>query len=157
MRIDERIEEQVRKAFSAVVGKDGDEMVAAVSELTEDDAQTALGYALFVVGYIVNEAFPDGPSESDLRSMADDIVSGVSEWVNIGSVDSVAALLGAAGSGDTTFDGITQDDLPGMAFVTGGYLLARYRLKDQRWWEYLNEIWARAEQTPDPRVGGTTD
>lgn len=150
MRIDERIEGQVRKAFSAVVGKDGDEMVAAIRDLGEDDAQAAVGYALFVVGYIVNDAFPNGPTEPDLRSIADDVITGVSDWVRIGTVDTVATFLRAAGAGDTTFRGITQDDLPGTAFVCGGYLLARYRREDQRWWEYLNEIWAAAEAAPEP-------
>lgn len=150
MRVDERIEEHVRRAFSAVVGKDGDGMVAAIRDLGEEDAKTAVGYAVFVVGYIVNNAFPDGPNQADLRSMAEDVITGVADWVKVGTVDVVAAFLGSAATGATTFEGIAQEDLPGMAFVCGGYLLARYRLKKQRWFEYLDEIWNAAETAPEP-------
>lgn len=149
MRIDERIEESVRKAFSAVVAKDGDTMVKTILALGEKDAETAVRYALYVVGYVVNNAHPHGATNADLRAMASDLADGVADWVNVGDTDTVASFLRSAASGDTTFEGIPAEDVPGTAFVCGGYLLARYRLEDQRWWEYLNEVWEAAEAAPD--------
>jgi hypothetical protein len=57
----------------------------------------------------------------------------------------VATLLGVAARGDETLDRLDAGDIAGMTFVCAGHLLAWYSLEGQKWWDYLNEIWAAAE------------
>jgi hypothetical protein len=150
MHIDARIEEQVREAFRAVIAKDGDRLVAALRDLSTEDFATAVAYGLFVLGYVVNDVFRAGPSEDELRSMARKIIHGVSEWVDLGSEDEVARLLAAAANGDASFPGVPREDIVGIVFVSGGYLLGVYRRSNEHWWDYLNEIWQELLAAPDP-------
>jgi hypothetical protein len=145
MQIDETIEGHVREAYSAVVGRDGDRMVRAFEGLTEDARRNAIALGAFVCGFIINDAYPQGPTDADLLNTAKDIVEEESGWIDLGSAESVAAFLGAVARGDTSFPGVPKEDIVGHIFVCGGHLLATRREENQRWWEYLNEIWASAE------------
>ncbi len=149
MKIDERIEGHVREAFSAVVGRDGDRMAAAFNGLNEKDSQQALGLGLTVCEFVLNDAFGDSPSDDELLIEARDIVESESAWVDLGAPEQVAVFLRSVAHGDTTFAGMRGKDVLGLAFVCGGHLLATRSLEDQKWWEYLNEIWAAVEAGPE--------
>jgi hypothetical protein len=150
MDIDQRIESHVRKAYSRVVGRDGDGMIAALADLDDTDWQMAVWLGVFVCGFIVKDVFPDGPTDDELRGLAQGIIDAESDWVDLGPVDQVATYLRAAADGDPTLAGLPRKDVIGLTFVCGGHLLATHRLKDQNWWEYLDEIWAALEATPAP-------
>jgi hypothetical protein len=150
MQIDERIEEKVREAYRGVVARDGDRVTAAFRDLGEDDSKAAVGLGLFACGYIVNDVYPDGPTEADLRELARQVVKAESSWIDLGNIDAVANFLGVAAKGDTSFSGVRAEDVTGLTFVCGGHLLATYREKDKHWWDYLDAIWAAAESASDP-------
>lgn len=149
MRIDERIEECVREAFAAAIAKEGDRMVAALKPLSEEDARTGIGYAVFVCGHVINALFPDGPTHDDLLAMAQRVVDSERGWVNLGEAGNVANFLGAAAQGDTTFPDVNKEDVIGYAFVCGAYLLTSYRRDGQTWWTHLDEVWEAAQSVPD--------
>jgi hypothetical protein len=148
MKIDERIEAHVREAFSAVIGKDGDRLVAALDGLDEHDSQIAIGLGLTVCEFVLKDAYGDNPTEAELLDEARDIVAAESEWVDLGTPEQVATFLGAVAREDTSFAGLSRKDIVGLTFVCGGHLLATRSLDDQKWWEYLNEIWAAVEASP---------
>ena len=144
MRIDEQIEERVRAAFSAAIARDGDAMVGALYGLTEQQAQQALGLALYACGFVVNDIFREGATDEEVRALAQQITETEASWVRL-DVDTVAGTLRAAARGDASLDGVDHADLVGNAFVSGGHLLAAFRTDDQEWWQYLNEIWEHLE------------
>lgn len=138
VHLEQRIEEQVREAFSGVVGSDGDRMVGAIQSLDEEDARKAVGLALYVCGHIVNDIYPDGATEAELQELAQAIVTEESDWVDVGDAATIAKFLGEVAKGQDP--SISQSELAGTAFVCGGHLLASFSNEDQKWWEYLNEI-----------------
>lgn len=150
MKIDERIEECVREAFAAAIAKEGDRMVGALKPLSEQDARTSIGYAVFVCGHVTGALFLEGPTQDDLVTMAQRIIDSEGDWVNLGDAENVAHFLGAAARGDTSFPNVKRDDIIGYAFVCGAYLLTSYRRDGQTWWTHLDEVWEAAQALPDP-------
>jgi hypothetical protein len=150
MQIDKRVEAQVREAFSGAIGQDGDRMVAAIQQLNETDAVRAAQLGVFAVGFVMKHAFGDSPTAEDAQETARDIIEWASSWVELGTPDEVANFLLSAARADISFPGVPNEDLVGLTFVCGGYLLATRRLKDQRWYEYLDEIWNMLEAMPEP-------
>lgn len=149
MQIDERVEARVREAFSAAIGGDGDQMVTALQGLDENDAIRAVQLGLYVVGFVMKHAFGPSPSAADAEETAREVIDRTSSWVDLGTPAEVAAYLLSAARGDVAFPGVPKEDLIGLTFVCGGYLLATRRLEDQRWYEYLDQIWAALEAAPD--------
>ncbi|MET8309741.1 hypothetical protein [Micromonospora sp. NPDC005173] len=145
MRVDERVEEAVREAYRAVIAKDGDRLASALAGLNEHEAQRAVRYAVFVVGFIVNDVFRNGATEAELSGLADKIIASESSWIELGPREDLASLLSAAAGGDVTATSTARADVVGNTFVVGGFLLTSFRLDDQRWWDYLDEIWAAME------------
>ncbi|MEU4529770.1 hypothetical protein AB0F49_16220 [Micromonospora ureilytica] len=145
MRVDERVEEAVREAYRAVIAKDGDRLAAALAGLDEREAETAIRYAVFVVGFIVKDVFRNGVAEAELLGLADKVIASESSWVNLGPREDLGRLLAAAASGDIASSTTDRADVVGNTFVVGGFLLTSFRLNDQRWWNYLDEIWTAME------------
>lgn len=149
MRIDERIEDHVRNAFSAVIARDGRKMVDALRGLDETDSRIALGLALYVCGFVVNDVYRDGATEHEVRELAEQITRSEANWVTL-DPDEVTTLLTAAATGDGTFGGLARKDVPALAFISGGHLVGAFSHDDQPWYEYLDEIWAAFEAQPQP-------
>lgn len=149
MNIDPRIEQHVREVYRGVIGKDPDRMMAAVRGLAPDDNAQVLAYGVFVLGYTIRDLFPDGASEADLRDLAAEMVESES-WADLGSIDGVTAMLQAAATPDLNFPRVPRDDLVGNIFVAGGYMLGCYRGENQKWSEYLDEVWQAALAAPEP-------
>ena len=151
MEIDPRIEEHVREAYRGVIARDGDRMVAAFRDLNAEDSAKAVAYGVFVLGYIVNDVFRDGASDTDLQTLAAKIIKSESDWINLNSADNLARVLRSAAVADVTFPGVPRGDVIGHVFAAGGYLLGVYRRADEEWWNYLDEIWAALLAAPDPQ------
>jgi hypothetical protein len=118
-------------------------MVASVSMLTADEHNKVFGYGVFVLGYTINDLYPDGPTEDELHELAVEML--LSEtWIDLGGEAHLVALLRGAAAGDPSLLETAVDDLVPNVFVAGGYMLASYRGDGQRWSEYLDEIWAAA-------------
>jgi len=149
MQISERIEGHVRDAFGAVISRDGDAMVEALKGLTAEDSATAVGLALYVVGFVVNDIHRDGATDEELATLARQITETESDWVQL-NPDTVASLLGAASTGDTLLGGVAREDLAGNVFVSAGHLLGAFSGQGQPWHEYLDEIWTALEAEPEP-------
>lgn len=150
MQIDERVEGHVRQAFSAVIGRDGDALAAALSRLSEQDRVAALGLALYVVGFVVNDIYRNGASDEELRTLARQIVDGESNWVTL-NIDTVARILRAAATGDASLGGVAKDEIAGNVFISGGHLLGAFSQKGQPWHAYLDEVWAAMEASTEPQ------
>ena len=144
MQIDEQVEDRVRKAFGAVIDRDGDAMVRALEGLDEQQAATALWLALYAVGYVVNDVYRDGVTGEGIRVLANQIVSTESGWITL-DTDTVTRLLGAAAKGDSSLGGVPREDVAGTAFVSGGHLLGAFSADGEPWWQYLDAIWAALE------------
>lgn len=149
MRVDDGVEKRLREAYSGAIGKDADRISRTLVGITNEETVTFVGLGLYVAGFIVNDIYPDGPTDDDVRELAAQIIEGESGWMDLGDDDTVARFLKAAATGDTTLGGLGGDDLMGHAIVCGGHLLSHYRLAGQRWYQYLDEIWAIAEAAPD--------
>jgi hypothetical protein len=149
MRIDERIEEVVREAYRAVIAKDGERLVSTFRGLSDEDSKKAIGYGIFVCGYIIGDVFRDGVKDEQLRDLAAKIVASESDWVDLGSPDDLANLLSNVAKGEAPFDNVPSEDALGTLFVCGAFMLTSFRLDRQNWWDYLGEIWAAAESMPD--------
>ena len=141
MRIDVQVEDRVRRALAGVIDRNGDAMVAALDGLSEEQAQHALGLALYAAGFVVNDVFRDGATDEELRALARQIVETESNWVTL-DVETVSHTLRAAAIGDPSVAGVAPGDVVGNAFVSAGHLLGAFSDDDQEWWEYLNEVWA---------------
>lgn len=141
MHVDPEIEQHVRDAFAAVIGRDGERFAAAFEGLDRDQSVAAATYGVVVVGYVVNSLFREGYADQQLRDLAARIVDGEKEWADL-DLDTVVRLLGSASAGDLKFPGVPREDVLGYLFVCGGYLLGIHRREGQEWWEYLDQIWA---------------
>lgn len=150
MKIDPRIERHVRQAYGAVATKDGAAIAPSFEGLSSQDSAIALGYGLFVVGFIVNDVLRDGVTDEALDGIARRAAESTSSWIDLGARSALVALMRAASKGDASIPDMPVEDLVGLTFVLGGYLLQAYRLDGQHWWEYLDDIWAQAEAMPDP-------
>lgn len=148
MQINEDVEARVREAYGAVIDRDGDRMVRAVRALDSDQGEHALKLALFVCAFIANDVYRDDPTLENLRHLADQVARAESKWVRV-AADQVVDVLNLALSGKQPSDALPVPDVLPVAIVTGGHLLAAFRLKDQRWWQYLEEIWEHLLATPD--------
>jgi hypothetical protein len=146
MRIDERIEDHVRAAFSAAIGKDGDGIFAALAGLREEDAREVLGLGLTVAEFILKDAFGDEPTPAELAAEAREMQEALPELLEFNDQDRIVTFLTAVAKGDTSLAGLPGEDVAWLTFVCGGYLLGTRRLHDQKWWEYLNEIWAIVDE-----------
>jgi hypothetical protein len=149
MKIDERIEEHVREAFSAAIGRDGDRLVAALDGLDERDSQTALALGLAVCEFVLNDAFGAEPTPAELSTEAEEMRGDLPELLSLDSREQIAAFLGTVARGDTAMAGLDAARIVWLTFVCGGYLLGTRSLDDQKWWEYLNEIWDSLGDTAD--------
>lgn len=149
MRIDPDVEAHLREAFAAVIAKDGDRMVTAFRGLDQEQSVEAARYAIFVVGFVVNDVFRKGWTEKQVGDLAAKVVQSEGSWIDLGSADEVARLLDAAGKGDLTFPGVPREDVMGHIVVCGAFLLTSFRLDGQHWWDYLNEVWEAALAAPD--------
>lgn len=135
---------KLSESYRGVVARDGDRMVGAFHDLDDEDWQQAIALGVFVAGFIVNDVHRDGGTEEQLRELATKIVESESGWIDL-EAETVARFLAAAATGDTSFSGVPREDIIGHTFVSGGHLLATYRLEGQDWWSYLDEIEAAAE------------
>jgi hypothetical protein len=151
MHIDRAIEERVRNALGAVIDRDGDRMVAALEGLSPGDLQHALGLGLVAVGYVVNDIHPEGVTDAEFSSLAQQIVDSEADWISL-DAEAVKRLLLAASVGDASLPGIESNDAVGLTFVSGGHLLAAFRADKERWFEYLDEIWGALSAAPDPQT-----
>src|SRR5262249_5590323 len=118
--------------------------------LGDKDFRRCVGYGLLVVRCAVFDIYPSGPTDENLRELAKKIVEKEADWVDLGDVERTARFLGAVAQDDPSFGGLDPDELMLLTFVCGGHLLSRYRLEDQRWWDYLNEIWDKVLAMPEP-------
>jgi len=100
MHVDPEIEQHVRNAFAAVVGRDGDRFAAAFEGLDRDQSVKAATYAVVVVGYVVNAGFREGSGDERLRGLAATIVDGEKEWVDLDvstkNQDGIEVIKGSA-------------------------------------------------------------
>lgn len=147
MDIEPQIEEHVREAYRAVIGKDGNRLVEAFRGLGDDDFRTAVHYGVLVIASVLN-GLPGGWTDAQLREVAGRLVGSESDWVDLGAPGDVAAVLTAAAKGDLRFPGAPSQDLVGTIFVAGGYLLTSYRADGQTWWEHLDDVWAALLAAP---------
>jgi hypothetical protein len=141
MNINERIEGRVRAAFSAAIGQDGDDLVAALEGLDEQGSREALGLGLTVIEFVLRDAFGDEPTTTTLSSEASEMRKDLPGLLEFVDQQDIATFLTAVARGDTTLAGLSAKDVGWLTFVCGGYLLDTRGLPDQKWWEYLNEIW----------------
>jgi hypothetical protein len=148
MQVSEQVLNRARQAFSAVIGRDGDAMVAALQGLSDDDSAALLGLALFVCGFVTKDVYRDGPTEEEYQTLARQIVETESSWVQL-NVATVTRLLRAAAEADMSLGGVQREDIAGNAFVAGGHLLGAFSLDGQTWWQYLDEIFAEMKTSPE--------
>lgn len=147
MPVDERAEERLREAFSGAIGRKPEKISAVLAGVPQDRSEAVVGIALYVVGTIVNEACGEVTDDA-VRDLAQKLVDGESNWIDVGNLDLVARFLKAAASGDVaTVNSLDAEDIVGLSVVAGAHLLAHYRREDQRWYQYLDEILDRYEAT----------
>lgn len=142
MKIDERIEAQVREALAAVVGKEGKRFDDALDAMGSD-GPTAWSYAAYVVGYVINDI--EGVNDQTLDVIAGQAIEAVSAFADLGSKDEVKALLKSASEGNSKMPGVPVEKVVNSTFVLASYLLQAYKPDDHdHWWNYLDEIWNAA-------------
>lgn len=148
--IDPTVEEPLRHALACAIDKELDEARSYLQQLSDVQRVQAISYAMFAVGYVVNDVF-ERVDEGAALLAEEDIVPDVSPWFDVGSVDNVRALLLACATGDLDEppEGVAPEKVPDLAIVIGGYLLGHFYPEDMEWSEYLDRIWNYAESLPD--------
>lgn len=139
MNVNREVEARLREAFSAVIGRDRDRLDAALGPLDPAAAEHALHLALFVCAFITRDVYRSGPVHADYLALGDEVARAESSWSPVESAD-VAEILRVAVEGDTSVGTLSAEEVPGLAVVAAGHLLAAYRTADQQWWQYLDEI-----------------
>jgi hypothetical protein len=151
MPVNSQVEERMRKAYSGAVAKDSDIVARALDGISKADTGTLIAMGLYVVGFIANDIYRDGPTDEEYQELAVKISDKESDWIDLNR-DSVAGFLKVAATGDATLGGLDGEDLTGLAIVCGAHLLSYYRLDDQRWYQYLDEIWDSYEQASNDKA-----
>lgn len=148
MPVDQRAEERLRAAFSGAVGRKPEKISAALAGVPQSKSQAVIGLALYVVGSVINDATGAAATDDAVRDIAEQLVTGESDWIDVGDIDTVVRFLKAASAGDiTAVNRLDTEDLVGLSVVAGAHLLAHYRKEDQRWYQYLDEILNNYEAT----------
>ncbi|GAA5198430.1 hypothetical protein GCM10023322_71840 [Rugosimonospora acidiphila] len=145
MPINSQVEERLRKAYSGAIAKDPDAVAGALDGISKEDTASLITMGLYVSGFVANDIYRDGPTDEDFRELASKISEKESDWIDLDRA-SVAEFLKVAVTGDVTLGGLGGEDVTGLAVVCGAHLLSYYRLDDQRWYQYLDEIWDSYEQ-----------
>jgi hypothetical protein len=141
MRLDRQVEERLRKAYSAAIGKDTVGVTAALAGITNEDSRKLLGIGLYVTGYIVNDMNRDGLRDDSVRRLAAEIVDGERDWIDLGDADHVVRFLTAAATDDLDeINRLGPEDVTALTIVAGAHLLAHYRQPGERWYRYLDAI-----------------
>ena len=139
--MDQQAEESLRAAFSGAIGRNPEAISAALAGVPRGRSEEVIGLALYVIGSVVNEATGGGLTDATVRDIAEQLVSGESDWIHVGDVGTVTRFLTAAATGDiTAVNQLDTGDLVGLSVVAGAHLLAHYRDEGQRWYQYLDEI-----------------
>jgi hypothetical protein len=148
MTVNRRVEEPLRKAYSAAIGKNSAEVAAALEGVSHEDSLRLVGLGLYVTGYIVNDINRDGITDDNLRKLAIEIIDGEADWMDLGNPDHVARFLKAAANGDLgEVNRLGAEDVTGLVIVAGAHLLAHYRQDGERWYRYLDAILDNYEAT----------
>jgi hypothetical protein len=154
MDMNDSVETRLRESYGAAISKDPDRMSRAVDDIAPQESATLVDVGLYVSGYIVNDIYWDGLSDDNTRELAAKIVAEESDWIDVGDADTIVRFLNAAVTGDaTTVAGLGGENLTRLVVVCGGHLLAYHRPDGQRWYEYLDEIWAPLNPCYDTTIG----
>jgi hypothetical protein len=137
MPIDEGIEARLRLAYNAAINRNPDGIATALRDLSAPDTATLVALGIYVCGFIAADVYGPAPTGEDRAELAARIAAGESDWIDLGDVPTIARLLGGAATGD---------EQASLVVVCGAHLLSCYRAADQRWYQYLDEIWDAYEQ-----------
>jgi hypothetical protein len=151
MPVNSQVEQRLRKAYSGAIAKDSDIVAKALDGISEEETSTLITMGLYVSGFIANDIYRDGPTSKDYQELATKISDKESDWIEL-TRDTVARFLKMATTGDTTLGGLNGEDVTGLAIVCGAHLLSYYRLENERWYQYLDEIWNSYEQNDNNKV-----
>lgn len=162
MKIDPTIEAPLRSALWYAINEDPEGAGEQLAPLGAEDLATALYYSWFAIGYVVGDRYGEPGGEWDTaetelergsRELAEQTVSDVANWFELGSVEQVATFIQACATGALATEipeGIDVERLPQLSVIAGGSLLDRCRPEGTEWFEYLDRIWNFAEQQPAP-------
>jgi hypothetical protein len=153
MELDDSVEERLREAYSGAISKDPDRISRALEGISPQETATLVDLGLYVFGYIFNEKYQHSLTDDNVRELADKIVARESDWTEAGDADTIGRFVEAAVTGDSTRVGLGAADLTRLVIVCGGHLLAYHRPDGQRWYEYLDEIWAPFNPCYDTTIG----
>jgi hypothetical protein len=151
MKLDKQVEQRLRKAYSAAIGKDMAGVTAALEGISNEDSRKLLGLGLYVTGYIVNDHNRDGLQNENVRRLATEVVDGEHDWIDTGDADHVAKFLTAAATDDVDeINRLGPENVTALTIVTGAHLLAHYRQPGERWYQYLDAILDQFEVVDGP-------
>lgn len=148
MKIDDRVEQAVRKTLTAVVQRDSDKLASAISSLPGDEA-TAQGLQLAVALsiFVLRDQYGRNPTDLEIRAVADKLVE-MESWTDVTADEVVAALTAAFGR--VAVDQVLSPQRALIvSYVIAGNLLSSCHRDDEEWWNYLDRAEAAIEATPD--------
>lgn len=147
MRIDDRIEDHVRKALHAVLRR-SPALLEQAAHAFADAASRTEGYRLAcaITAVMVHDLRQRPPTPAEVDGLAT-TVAAAAHWSGVAAVE-VRALLavitgqaGRAGAGAL----LPAHRLGLVCFVTAGSLLLATGSPDEPWWEQLDRVEARVE------------
>lgn len=147
MIVDEWVKDRVHEALRAAAARDSRRLLDVLHELDPSRLPVAVGYGRFICASVMWDAYPKGPRRNAVRGTAHTVVESES-WIDLGGTDDVAALLASTWTNDGPTAGPPTDPMLLALFVCALSLLDEHRAKGERWWEYLDDIWARLAALP---------
>jgi hypothetical protein len=144
MRIDDKVEDIVRKALDAAVKRDPTKLDQALRSFPNDAAvRSGVELALAVASFVMIDVHAGKPTEAQIRAVADKAAE-MEKWAAPSS-DEVYDLLDKVLSGTPFPASVPPENVIILTFVVTANLLASFRTEDERWFAYLD----RAEAAID--------
>ncbi|BCJ61229.1 hypothetical protein [Micromonospora endophytica] len=146
MKIDDKVEKQVRAVLDALVHRDPDRLDRAMSNIAAGrQLQAALELSVAICGFVLFETHDGAPEPVDIDEIAGDLES-QERWLEVEKAE-VVAFLTALVDRRPLSEVLPRDSAVVLPFVVAANLLATSSAPEEgEWWfNYLDKVEAAIE------------
>lgn len=143
--IDPRVEEPTRDMLGHAIRGEVQDLAALIQSVGNERYRQAIGLCLTAAAYVAVDVSGRWPSDADIHEIA----RLMSERGTEIKVDQAAVYdyLSGAALGFQPLPEVLGDDMAAatLPVLITGSMLFTFRPEDQKWWDYLDQIWSAYE------------
>jgi hypothetical protein len=145
MRIDTKIEQPTREMLGYAIRGEIAELATAIQAAGDEVYAGSIALCLTASGYIATDVSGRWPTDADVRQIARSTVEGETR-LELREAD-ICDYLTRAVLGTEPLEAVFPSvaSAYSLPILVTGSLLFMFRPKGQKWWDYLDAIWAATE------------